>query len=345
MKQIKKASTIHKSGNDLLLLIEDVLDLSKVESGKMILNEEEFNSTDLTEELHNLFYVQAQEKNLSFIIDDTFNAAIYNDKTKILQILKNFSSNALKFTKNGTICLEIKPLDATNFKISIVDTGIGIAAEKLQSVFNAFEQVDGTISREYGGTGLGLSISKEMAEFIGASITLESTPLKGSTFSLILPISEKRNITIDIDEKKTVDEVTKYSSDIDSSQELYGAKILVVDDDIRNIFVLSELLTSSGAEIFIAKNGEEAIQELEKQNNEIDIILMDIMMPIMDGYEATKIIKNNDKSKDIPIIALTAKAMKEDKEKALDAGCNDYVTKPLNTDLLLSIMSGYLSKR
>ena len=344
-EEIKKASIIHKSGNELLLLINDVLDLSKIEAGKMILDKEFFTSKDLLEELSNLFNAQIEEKNLSFIVEDNFNSQICSDKTKILQILKNFLSNALKFTRIGSISLKIETLDETKLQILVSDTGIGIESKQLESVFNAFVQADGSISREYGGTGLGLSISKKMAEFIGGEITLQSTFSKGSTFSLILPILIKTETDKKINEQKTSDEITRYSSYKNDSQELLESKILVVDDDIRNIFILSELLSSHGAEVFTAHNGKEAIEELQANDNDIDIILMDIMMPVMDGYEATELIKENKKSKDIPIIALTAKAMQEDKEKALDAGCNDYVTKPIDASLLLSILSGYLGNK
>ena len=344
-EEIKKASIIHKSGNELLLLINDVLDLSKIEAGKMILEEEFFSSKSLIEELSNLFNAQIEEKKLSFIIEDNFNSQICSDKTKILQILKNFISNALKFTKTGSISLRIETLDERKLQILVCDTGIGIKKEQLESVFNAFVQADGSISREYGGTGLGLSISKKMAEFIGGEITLQSTVLKGSTFSLILPIVIQNETDEKIDENKISDEITRYTSSTNDSQELLGSKILVVDDDIRNIFILSEFLSSHGADVITAHNGKEAIDKLEANDNNIDIILMDIMMPVMDGYEATERIKENNKSKDIPIIALTAKAMQEDKEKALDAGCNDYVTKPIDTSLLLSILSGYLGNK
>lgn len=344
-EEIKKASIIHKSGNELLLLINDVLDLSKIEAGKMILEEEFFSSKSLIEELSNLFNAQIEEKKLSFIIEDNFNSQICSDKTKILQILKNFISNALKFTKTGSISLRIETLDERKLQILVCDTGIGIKKEQLESVFNAFVQADGSISREYGGTGLGLSISKKMAEFIGGEITLQSTVLKGSTFSLILPIVIQNETDGKIDENKISDEITRYTSSTNDSQELLGSKILVVDDDIRNIFILSEFLSSHGADVITAHNGKEAIDKLEANDNNIDIILMDIMMPVMDGYEATERIKENNKSKDIPIIALTAKAMQEDKEKALDAGCNDYVTKPIDTSLLLSILSGYLGNK
>ena len=344
-EEIKKASIIHKSGNELLLLINDVLDLSKIEAGKMILEEEFFSSKSLIEELSNLFNAQIEEKKLSFIIEDNFNSQICSDKTKILQILKNFISNALKFTKTGSISLRIETLDERKLQILVCDTGIGIKKEQLESVFNAFVQADGSISREYGGTGLGLSISKKMAEFIGGEITLQSTVLKGSTFSLILPIVIQNEADERIAENKISDEITRYTSSTNDSQELLGSKILVVDDDIRNIFILSEFLSSHGADVITAHNGKESIDKLEANDNNIDIILMDIMMPVMDGYEATERIKENNKSKDIPIIALTAKAMQEDKEKALDAGCNDYVTKPIDTSLLLSILSGYLGNK
>ena len=332
-EEIKKASIIHNSGNELLRLINDVLDLSKVEAGKMDIIVDAFQSSAFKEELGTEFDHQATEKNLEFITSDNYKGIIYSDRDRLAQVVRNLISNALKFTKQGTISLDIQNAENNNIKISVSDTGIGISNDKLNSIFEAFQQADGGTSRTYGGTGLGLSISKELAHMLGGKISVTSKINEGSTFSLIIP-----NMNDNTDNIQEVGNLQKVNiNDIDLS----GSKILVADDDIRNIYVLSEVLGSKGAETITANNGKEAVETLDA-HSDIDVILMDIMMPVMDGYEATKIIKSNAKTKNIPIIAVTSKAMAEDQVKALEAGCDDYITKPLKMDVLLGIVKSWI---
>ena len=594
-EEIKKASIIHHSGNELLRLINDVLDLSKIEAGKMDLILDSFESSTFNEEMATQFQHQAQERNLKFTTSDSYKGTIYSDKDRLAQVVRNLMSNALKFTTNGTISLDITPVDNECINISVSDTGIGISDDQLTCIFQAFEQADGGTSRKYGGTGLGLSISKELTGMLGGELSVKSKIKEGSTFTIILPkvqskqsntftlkksenINDDRDIITTLDkvfliieddkdfaetlkeilnnkneyaliafnaedglklaqeydvkgvlldlglpdmngidvlkafkmtpnlrkipvyvisgkgqekqtaeygaigysykpmakkdvfnvidkmntfyEKKMKDllvvedddiqrealvefigngsvkstgvpsktqalqeldkgiydgiiidlglkdgtgyEICEYikdnnlnvpiiiytGKDLSADEEqnlrqytdkiviktvasqqrlleevdifmhrvniqhqgkrhnimdidLSGTKILVADDDIRNIYVLSEALGAKGAEIITANNGKQAVEKLDA-NRDVDLILMDIMMPIMDGYEAATIIKNNAKTKDIPIIAITAKAMKEDRQKALDAGCDDYMSKPLNIDILLGLVKSWI---
>ncbi len=612
-EELKKASIIHDSGNELLRLINDVLDLSKIEAGMMSIMVDEFDSEAICTDMKKQFEYIAQEKNLDFVIVDEYKGKIVSDKDKISQVLRNLISNSLKFTKDGSVTLKLVATEDNRVAMSVTDTGIGIPEEKLEYIFDVFQQADGGISREYGGTGLGLSISKELVKMMGGEMTLESKDGGGSTFTIIVPslyesldtsveanfvkkpaensktkyINNSQNIVDDrriinaldkpfliieddmnfaytlretinskneyalialngedglklaleydvkgvlldlklpdmdgIDvlkefktnkllrkipvyivsgehrEQKTkehgaigyahkplgnneiitlIDKVNSFNnkkvkdllvvedssnereaiiefigngtikskgvgsvkeaiseldrgiydcvivdlslgnesgydiceyikennlevpiiiytgSDLTPKEEaklrtytdsiiiktvasqnrlldevdifmhrvkintgvtnenimdidLTGEKILVVDDDIRNIYVLSEALSSKGATVITANNGQEAIEIL---NNSVDIsmILMDIMMPVMDGYEAIKVIKSDEKTKNIPTIAVTAKAMHEDKENAMKAGFDDYISKPLKMDVLVSIIKGWLDNK
>lgn len=503
----EKIKVIYNAGNHLHKLINDILDLSKIEAGKIDLNYRYFNSNELIEELGEMFDQFAKEKNLKFILEDHFKDVLYSDKEKISQILRNFLVNAFKFTDEGFVEFKIKRNEENkdNILFSVKDTGIGISKDKLDIIFEEFHQADGSISRKYGGTGLGLSISNKLSELMGGKIKVESDIDKGSTFYLSLPLTvleqkisndevavtintvntdnidnidnienEKnkeiknkkyKNLLIIEDDKnlaqaikaisegigfgvltassgadglKTIDEhevdgilmdlglpdfkgidllkeikkslqlkklnvpVIIYTGmeisveqekelklyadsiiikttnsderlldeltlilhrvknkDKNETQEQYknimtsrinkdralnldNKKILIVDDDPRNIFVLAVALEDYGAEIIEAENGKEALEKLE--NEPVDLILMDIMMPVMNGYEAIKEIRNTNKIKDIPIIATTAKSLKDDREKCMAAGANDYISKPIDYDVLITLIKAWINK-
>ena len=602
-KDIEKAVTINKSGNELLRLINDILDLSKVESGKMELVVDRFKSGDLLTEIKDMFEVVANDRGLKFKIEDNYNDYIVNDKDRISQIIRNLISNAFKFTKEGSVTVKFENSGNSDMPVcfSVTDTGIGIPKDKQKLIFEAFKQVDGSTSREYGGTGLGLSISKELVKAMGGEITLSSTYGEGSSFIVNLanlaeeayePKTEPEIIKapvavvddsnkIDLDDEvfliidddevfaktlyegikekgynclialsgkdglkkakeynvqgimldlglfdidgvdvlkelkgdlelqgipvhiisgrdkdsalfkigaigytqkpvlnddieaaiknlachgkkiikdlliverdikqrnalkkligknvnikgvstshnaiseikkgnydlilvalefnegtcevcefikynypklpiiiyankdefndKELEKIQEYSNNIilktanseervlneiktflhtvecneeeveyEDDIDLEGMTILVADDDIKNIFVLDTALSEYGANIVRAKNGKAAIEKI-KENDNIDIILMDIMMPVMDGYEAIqKIRKDETIKKDIPIIAVTAKAMKEDKNKCLKAGADEYISKPIDMSKLLQLVKIWAGKK
>lgn len=362
LKQVEYASTIHSAGKDLLDLINDILDLSKVEYGKMNIVLSEVNLKELQKEIEGQFSPVAQQKGLSFGIEISpdLPQIFTTDKQHVLQILKNLLSNAFKFTDKGHIDLKLyQPSEesllreglrgASVLAVSVTDTGMGISKEMQEPIFEAFRQVDGTMSRKYGGTGLGLSISRELAHLLGGKIQVESEVGKGSTFTLYLPITVstllERELAV-LDQIAISSETPPEDSEIRVSKPvlLEGKTILVVDDDMRNVFALTSLLESHNMNVLFAENGREAI-ELLSAHAEIDLILMDIMMPEMDGYETMRAIRQITEFETLPIIALTAKVMKNDRERCLEAGASDYIQKPVIAEQLLSLMRVWLYER
>ena len=350
---IEKSNVIHNAGNDLLLLINDILDLSKIESGNMELEYENIYTSDIIEDMKGLFNVLADDKKIDFIVVDKFDSSFSTDKTKLLQVLKNLLSNAFKFTKDGSVIMNISIIN-NEIVFEVKDTGIGIANDKLESIFDAFKQVDGSISREFGGTGLGLSISKTIVELMNGHIAVESKYEEGTSFIVALPLKEGVKIEkvppVKTAPVKSVEKLSNTAAipiivndedvSLDSS-DLSGKNILIVDDDSRNIFTLTSTLEIMEAEVYSAFNGQEAIEILESEDT-IDLILMDIMMPVMNGLKAIENIKSNDNFKDIPIIAITAKTMPEDKQKCLDSGADDYLAKPLQHSALISMIKAWI---
>ncbi|QGQ46252.1 ATP-binding protein [Metabacillus sediminilitoris] len=360
-QQVIFADTIYKSGNELLQLINEVLDLSKIESGKIDIFPNKVNLRDVCLFAERQFLQLANQKGLklSISIEDNLPESIWTDQQRLQQVIRNLLSNAFKFTDKGEITMHIHKAKIdihpaihtikTILAFSIKDTGIGISKEKQSLIFQAFQQGDGTTSRKYGGTGLGLSISREIAHLLGGSIDVESVPEKGSTFTLYLPVFEKNSLketdphrleaatSLEIVDENKEQDITLQKED----SLLNGKKILIVDDDMRNIFAITTALESKQMTVVFAENGKNGINVL-RQNPDVDIILMDIMMPEMDGYETIRTIRKMPEFEDLPIIALTAKAMKIDKDKCIEAGASDYISKPIFLDQLLSLIQVWL---
>lgn len=282
----------------------------------------------------------------------------YSDAQRVRQIIINLLSNAFKFTANGSVTLEIRLATTDELRslahlepglfiaFAIKDTGIGIPFEKQAIIFEAFQQANGNTERQYGGTGLGLSISRELATLLGGRITVESQEGIGSVFTVYLPmklqdpsLEETAGIAdLNHEEEISVALPAATSENISSDfTSLNHKHVLIVDDDERNLFALSNTLRKRGLQVTTAADGERGIHALE-QSASIDIVLMDIMMPVMNGFEAIARIREMPAGKKIPIIALTAKAMKEDKAKILQAGATDYLSKPINLERLLALM-------
>ncbi|MFJ8508809.1 HAMP domain-containing protein [Streptomyces avermitilis] len=430
-KQVEFAETIHGAGSDLLQLINDILDLSKVEAGKMDVSPTRIALVQLVDYVEATFRPLTAEKGLDFSVrvSPELPATLHTDEQRLLQVLRNLLSNAVKFTDSGAVELVIRPAgadvpvaireqlleagslrdaDAGLIAFSVTDTGIGIAASKMRVIFEAFKQADGTTSRKYGGTGLGLSISREIARLLGGEIHAASEPGRGSTFTLYLPLhpselppqgyaqmaptmevgellaSEPEQSAPDIETPAEVrsyrdtqngpaalfrrrrravtaaEERTALPGRLAQGQEQWagagqqeaapqprrgirfdGEKVLIVDDDIRNVFALTSVLEQHGLSVLYAENGREGIEVLE-QHDDVTVVLMDIMMPEMDGYATTTAIRRMPQFAGLPIIALTAKAMKGDREKAIESGASDYVTKPVDPDHLLAVMEQWM---
>ncbi len=343
--QVKYAKTVHSAGNDLLSLINEILDLSKVEAGKMPVNPKNVETPDIVGYLEQTFRPVAEHKGLEFVIETgkQIPMVMFTDESRLQQILKNLLSNAFKFTEKGHVKLEINAVEAIdgagkNIVFSVTDTGIGIPAEKQKLIFEAFQQADGTTNRKYGGTGLGLTISREIARLLGGIIEVESEPDMGSTFRLILP---ERYSGADGNYTLLQQEVRAIRPMSFENMDLTGHKILIVDDDTRNIFALNAILKARGMNVLQAENGRQGV-DLLIQNPDVEIILMDTMMPEMDGLEATRLIREMPMHKHLPIVSLTASAMKGDREKCFEAGVSDYITKPVDEDTLLATIYGWL---
>ncbi len=362
-EQVKFANTVFTSGNDLLGLINEILDLSKVEAGKMPINPREIQLFNIQSYVEQTFRHIAEQKALKFEIkmDEKLPEKMLTDVSRLHQILKNLLSNAFKFTEQGSVELVVRVVSPSEkgatllhlnpeqvmIAFSVKDSGIGISPEKQNLIFEAFQQADGTTSRKYGGTGLGLTISREIARLLGGWIEVESVLSEGSTFTLFLPqnYTGVENAT-SVQKNSTQDAASEHHLNpppLPVDADFSGKKILVMDDDVRNIFAINSVLESRKIKVLHAENGKLGISLLKK-NPDTDLILMDTMMPEMDGISATQEIRKISKFKKLPIISLTAKAMKGDREKALNAGASDYVTKPVDPDKLLAIMHVWLKE-
>ena len=324
-KQKEYHNAIRTSGDALIVLINDILDLAKVDAGKMTFEKSPFKlSTSLSTMLH-LFEPKIDEKNLRLIklIDKNIPDILVGDHVRLHQIILNLISNAVKFTSEGGITLKAQmlseDLEKVSIEFAISDTGIGIPEDQLDNIFENFQQATSGTSRLYGGTGLGLAIVKQLVEAQNGSIKVESKLNKGSTFRFVLDFDKTDLESVEVVESVEIDEAIK------------GSKILVVEDITLNQLLMKTLLEDFKFKCDIASNGKDAIEKL--QNNAYDLILMDLQMPVMNGFEATDFIRNQMNSQ-IPIIALTADVTTMDKSNCESVGLNDYITKPVDENLL-----------
>jgi len=421
-KEVEFAQTIHAAGHDLLALINDILDLSKIESGTVVVDPADVSFSELRDYIDRTFRHVAETAGLTFEIafSESLPEALFTDAKRLQQVIKNLLSNAFKFTTSGSVTFRARRArsgwsaenDSLNHADQVVafsvrDTGIGIAADKQQIIFEAFQQADGSTSRKYGGTGLGLAISREIARLLGGEIRLTSAPGEGSTFTLFLPVryiprpsrrsrmsaptqaaatganeprdpdatqdfAENGQNDVDLavsqpwsnggpaDGPHSIgsDETPLFVSDFrarlaassapllgtaEPDPALAGKKVLVVDDDVRNVFAMTSVLEETGMHVLSAETGQAAIDLLE-ETPDFDVILMDIMMPGMDGYETIRAIRTFAAFRPLPIIAVTAKAMPGDREKCLEAGASDYLSKPVEPVQLLTLLSNWITR-
>jgi signal transduction histidine kinase/HAMP domain-containing protein/ActR/RegA family two-component response regulator len=353
--QVQYASVIHSSGTDLLRLLNDILDLAKVESGTVTLEISELPLVELRDALMRDFSHVADQKGLrlSVELDPDVPPNIATDPGRLRQVLKNLLSNAFKFTEHGEVTVRVSRAESgwspehpslglaeavTAF--SIADTGIGINADVQRRIFEAFAQGDGTTARQYGGTGLGLSISRELVRLLGGEISLSSTPEQGSTFTVYLPAAVGGDIApVALPDLDVAALEPLRQRPIGSG--LAGSKALIIDDDFRNIFALTTLLERGQLEVISAESGEDGIAVL-KQTPDIDIVLVDMMMPVMDGYATMRAIRKMTRCADLPILAITANATAGERQRCIHAGASAYVSKPLDSAELLVMLGEWL---
>jgi signal transduction histidine kinase/ActR/RegA family two-component response regulator len=335
-KQKEFVQAIKTSGDSLIFLINDILDLAKVNAGKMTFEKKPFQIKKSIKLLQNSFDLIVKEKNLEIVneYDNKIPEMLVGDSVRLNQIFLNLMSNAVKFTHKGKITISIKLLsedeENTTIEFAITDTGIGIAENKINSIFNVFEHAEIGSSNSYGGSGLGLAIVKQLVESQGGSIGLKSKVGEGSTFSFILTF-EKTTMKVE-----TETEIIKQDSQIKNM------RVLVAEDVALNQLLIKMILSDFGFEHEVVANGKIAIEKL--QTNTYDIILMDLNMPEMNGFEATEYIRNTMKS-NIPIIALTADVTVADVNKCKESGMNDYISKPIDEELLYRKMVELIKKQ
>ncbi|MFH7596006.1 HAMP domain-containing protein [Streptomyces racemochromogenes] len=360
-KQADYAAVIHSAGSDLLQLINDILDLSKVEAGRMDVHPEPVSLQRVLDYVDVTFRPVADERGLEFTVSRAPSAGegLVTDEARLRQVLRNLVSNALKFTRTGGVSLRVQqtapqdvpdPLRGTGpvLAFRVIDTGIGIAAEQLESVFDAFQQGDTGVDRAYGGTGLGLSISREVSKLLGGTITAESTMGRGSCFTLYLPErdgrAQSRQAPGGSGRQRDDDASVAPPPEAVDEEGLRDRTVLLVDDDTRNVYALTEVLKSAGMQVLTADNGEAGIRLLAA-HPEVDLVVMDLMMAGLDGYATTRAIRAMPGLADLPVVVVTAKAMPGDRTEALAAGASDYVVKPVAPDRLLTALRTWLTPR
>ena len=333
-EQKKLCSIIGQSGEQLLQIINNILDLALVEAGEVRLEEKEFSLKETLKRIISGLKLQAKEKGLELkmILAPDLPSKILSDEGKLIQILSNLINNALKFTERGKVELRVKRLAHSKIQILVKDTGVGILKEKLSMIFNKFEQVNGTIRRKYGGTGLGLTIVKELVKILGGKIEVTSELGKGSTFSFSFAyrLLKQREVS-DKDQAKLKPKIKKKTKK--------DINILIAEDDDFGYYIIERSLEDYTITRVI--DGKDALEKIKKKS--YDLVLMDIQMPKMDGLEATRKIREKDFH--LPIIALTAKAMKGDEEMCLETGCTDYISKPVAPDELIAKVNQYTTAR
>ncbi len=346
-EQSDAAGIIRKNGDYLLKIINDILDLSKIEAGKLEVERIGCSPTQLIDDVATLMRVRANAKNLALDIeyDGPMPHAISTDPTRLRQILINLLGNAIKFTEVGGVRLVVRLRnvdgDEPELLFEVIDSGIGMTDEEMGRLFKAFQQADTSTTRRFGGTGLGLTISKRLARMLGGDITVASTPNKGSVFTVAIntgPLYQASLVNREANSRRLPGAVDKSPS---SKVEL-DCRILLAEDGPDNQRLISFLLRKTGAEVVIAENGKVALEAALAARDEgkpFNLILMDMQMPIMDGYTATN--KLREAKYQGPIVALTAHAMNEDRGKCLDAGCDDYATKPISREGLVALVAKY----
>lgn len=331
-QQRSRLEIVQESGDALLAILNDLLDISRIEAGMMTLESIEFDIREVLSGAYAAFTAIANKSGLSFILDIEPAAGIYlGDPTRVRQVAYNFLSNALKFTKEGRVILSARLVE-DGLQISVQDTGIGIADDRLDGVFDPFVQADASVNRHFGGTGLGLGISRDLAKLMGGSIRVESELGKGSTFTAFLQIPRLRDATETL-------RVVNDDEPVASQEIVQSLRVLAAEDNLVNQLVLRTLMEQFGITLTVVENGKLAVEAWESQI--WDIILMDMQMPVMGGVEASRLIREQEQATGrakTPIIAVTANAMTHHMSEYESAGINGVVSKPIKADSLANVL-------
>ncbi len=337
---------IQLSGEHLLNIIDDILDISKIDAGKLDIEVVDFELANVMENLTNLVAKKAEDKNLKLVfdIDPSIPAYLRGDPLRLCQVLINLANNAIKFTEKGEVMVSIKRLEDDRndalLRFEVQDTGIGMSEDEMAMLFQSFQQTDSSTTRKYGGTGLGLVICKQLVEMMDdGEIGVESTPGKGSTFWFTVRLAEGVPLAPEPTELP-LQEIGSNESGL--LKQIHGARILLIDDNAFNLQVATDFLLSSGAVVTTGSNGKEAIDLLRQQR--FDCVLMDVQMPVMDGVEAVERIRRDPAIDDVPVIAMTASALKEDKARYLAAGMDDVIIKPFKYQTLFATLAKWLPR-
>ncbi|WP_417316873.1 ATP-binding protein [Emcibacter sp.] len=339
-QQKEYTHTIMASGRSLLTIINDILDLSKIESGQMKLKKGDFNIVTIIRESVDTISYQAMSKNLRITVDipDDCRGTYLGDSTRIKQILVNLLGNAVKFTDDGAISLELSRTENGELRFQVTDSGPGIPEDQQDIIFERFRQIDGTTMRQHGGTGLGLPICKSLVEMMNGRVGLYSEAGKGAAFWFILPL-ERSSIEIPTTEWQD----PGILHDRETSPHIAGCRVLVAEDNLINQQIIREALKTMQLEVTIVENGLEAIEALDQEA--FDLVLMDIQMPVMTGEEAIRWIRSSDTAySQVPIIALTANAMSDAETRYIQAGANAYIVKPINLKMAIAVISNILAE-
>ncbi len=340
-EQSKFMQTVNHSGKHLLMIVDDVLDISRIEAGKLFIVKEPVSPVEISSEVVSICKREAERKglDLKLSIGDRIPEWVRTDANRLRQILLNLIGNAIKFTSVGSVQVELHSQAASdgksNLQFSIVDTGPGISPENQIELFEPFTQVDSSMTRNVGGTGLGLAISQRLAEALGGKVSVESELGSGSRFILSIEFEEAPSMAgaLPIESTGTLPELTE---PIDQPMDTLHTSILVVEDVAVNQLLIKVMLEKAGATVSVAGNGQVAVDDIQAANDEgrpFDLVLMDMQMPVLDGYEATRLLRSQ--GIQTPIVALTAHAMTTDRDKCMAAGCDEFITKPIDRRALL----------
>ena len=348
----KAAKTIKINGEHLLEIINTILDLSKIEAGKMQVERMPHSPCRSVAEVASLMRVRADAKGLQLKVEyeGAVPQTIHTDPTRLRQILTNLVGNALKFTEVGSIRIVTRLVDGAEdepkMQFDVIDTGVGMTEKQIGKLFQPFTQADTSTTRRFGGSGLGLAISKRLTRMLGGDITVASVPQEGSTFTVTIPTGPLDGVPMLDHPNEAAGSAEKPACHTETSQVKLDCRVLLAEDGPDNQRLLSFLLRKAGADVTVAGNGQIAVDAARTASAEgepFDVILMDMQMPVMDGYEATRKLRSDGHGG--PIIALTAHAMKEDRRKCLDAGCNDYMSKPIDRGMFLSIVARHATRQ